>query len=55
MIANTILSVGAAMLAVGANAQSAPGFPVPVTQNLQVFWGFNTVSPPGELIPRPGE
>ncbi|ORY12032.1 phosphatidylethanolamine-binding protein, partial [Clohesyomyces aquaticus] len=35
-------------------AQTAPGFPLQgVSQTLNVSYGSNVVSPPGELIPRP--
>lgn len=43
----------AAALGIAA-AQTAPGFPLPATQSLVVRFGNNTVSPAGELIPRPG-
>ncbi|KZM25101.1 uncharacterized protein EKO05_0009838 [Ascochyta rabiei] len=51
MFGKTILTVAAAMGA--AIAQTGPGFPVPATQALTVSFGNNTVSPAGELIPRP--
>lgn len=50
MPAKTTLSFGA-LIALAA-AQSAPGFPVSASQQLTVTYGNNTVSPPGELIPR---
>jgi hypothetical protein len=52
MFGKTILSFGAAVTI--ATAQTAPGFPVPASQSLTVRFGNNTVSPAGELIPRPG-
>ncbi|KAF2129846.1 PEBP-like protein [Dothidotthia symphoricarpi CBS 119687] len=52
MLGKTLLSVGA-LLAVG-SADVAPGFPIPASAQLSVSYGNNTVSPPGELIPRPG-
>jgi len=52
MSAKTTLSFGA-LIALAA-AQSAPGFPVSASQQLTVAYGNNTVSPPGELIPRGG-
>lgn len=52
MFVQTVLSFGALLsLTV---AQSAPGFPVSAPQQLTVTFGNNTVSPPGELIPRGG-
>lgn len=52
MFGKTILTIAAA---VGiATAQTAPGFPVPASQSLVVRYGNNTVSPAGEMIPRPG-
>ncbi|KAF2024679.1 PEBP-like protein [Setomelanomma holmii] len=50
MFGKTQLSLGA-LLALAA-AQSAPGFPIQASQQLTVAFGNNTVSPPGELIPR---
>jgi len=51
MLANTIASF--ATVVALATAQVAPGFPVSASQSLTlVFAGNNTVSPPGELIPR---
>jgi hypothetical protein len=52
MPAKTTLSFGALIALAG--AQSAPGFPVSASQQLTVKYGNNTVSPPGELIPRGG-
>jgi hypothetical protein len=53
MFGKTFLSIGA--LLAGAAAQSAPGFPVSASQQLTIVYaGNNTVSPPGELIPRGG-
>lgn len=52
MFAKSILTVAAAVGA--ATAQTGPGFPVPASQSLVVSFGNNTVSPAGELIPRPG-
>ncbi|KAF9700847.1 hypothetical protein EKO04_000470 [Ascochyta lentis] len=51
MFGKFILTVAAAMGV--ASAQTGPGFPVPATQALTVRFGNNTVSPAGELIPRP--
>ncbi|KAH8644160.1 PEBP-like protein [Alternaria alternata] len=53
MFTKTILSA-TALLAGVATAATAPGFPIQVSQNLTVMYGNNTVSPGGELIPRPG-
>jgi hypothetical protein len=53
MFGTTILSVGALLLA-SATAETAPGFPIRISENLTVTYGNNTVSPGGELIPRPG-
>ncbi|KAF1837950.1 hypothetical protein BDW02DRAFT_565456 [Decorospora gaudefroyi] len=53
MFGKTMLSVGALLLA-RATAETAPGFPIDVSQNLTITYGNNTVSPGGELIPRPG-
>ncbi|KAH4058790.1 hypothetical protein HBH50_231350 [Parastagonospora nodorum] len=50
MPTKTTLSFGALIALAG--AQSAPGFPVSASQQLTVKYGNNTVSPPGELIPR---
>ncbi|CAO2656446.1 Nn.00g052490.m01.CDS01 [Neocucurbitaria sp. VM-36] len=50
MFGKTILSFGA-LLAV-AIAETAPGFPIQASQQLSVAYGNNTVSPPGERIPR---
>ncbi|KAH7095196.1 phosphatidylethanolamine-binding protein [Paraphoma chrysanthemicola] len=50
MIGKTILSLGG--LVAFASAQSAPGFPIEASRQLTVAFGNNTVSPPGELIPR---
>jgi hypothetical protein len=52
MFGKTKLSLGA--LVALASAQSAPGFPISASQQLTVAFGNNTVSPPGELIPRGG-
>jgi len=52
MFAKSILTAAAFVGA--ATAQTGPGFPVPVSQPLVVSFGNNTVSPAGELIPRPG-
>lgn len=52
MFAKSILTA-AAVVGV-ATAQTGPGFPVPASQPLVVSFGNNTVSPAGELIPRPG-
>jgi hypothetical protein len=52
MCGKTALSLGA-IVALAA-AQAAPGFPVSASQQLTVAYGNNTVSPPGELIPRGG-
>jgi hypothetical protein len=52
MFGKTVLSIGAVTAL--AAAQSAPGFPVSASQSLTVTYGNNTVSPPGELIPRGG-
>ena len=52
MFAKTILTAAAALGV--ATAQTGPGFPIPATQALTVSFGNNTVSPAGELIPRPG-
>ncbi|KAF2827507.1 PEBP-like protein [Ophiobolus disseminans] len=51
MFGKTTFGVGA--LIACAAAQSAPGFPISAAQSLTVVYGNNTVSPPGELIPRP--
>ncbi|KAH7401336.1 phosphatidylethanolamine-binding protein [Pyrenochaeta sp. MPI-SDFR-AT-0127] len=51
MLGNTILSFGA-LLAATATAQTAPGFPIQASAQLSVAYGNNTVSPPGERIPR---
>ncbi|KAF1923600.1 PEBP-like protein [Didymella exigua CBS 183.55] len=51
MFTKSILTVAAAIGA--ATAQTGPGFPVPASQPLIVSFGNNTVSPAGELIPRP--
>ncbi|KAI8939613.1 hypothetical protein NX059_003374 [Plenodomus lindquistii] len=48
----TVLGVGA-LMAARAAAQTDPGFPIQVSQQLGVAYGSNTVSPPGERIPRP--
>jgi hypothetical protein len=53
MFTKTILGA-TALLARVAMAETAPGFPIQVSQNLTVTYGNNTVSPGGELIPRPG-
>ncbi|RYN84125.1 hypothetical protein AA0117_g950 [Alternaria alternata] len=52
MFTKTILSA-TALLAGVATAATAPGVPIQVSQNLTVMYGNNTVSPGGELIPRP--
>lgn len=51
MFSKTILSFGA-LLAATASAQTAPGFPIQASAQLGVAYGNNTVSPPGERIPR---
>ncbi|KAJ4405113.1 hypothetical protein N0V91_005475 [Didymella pomorum] len=51
MFAKSILTAAAVVGA--ATAQTGPGFPVPASQPLVVSFGNNTVSPAGELIPRP--
>ncbi|KAL6703483.1 hypothetical protein ACN47E_009657 [Coniothyrium glycines] len=43
----------AAALFASATADVAPGFPIPAAGQLTVIYGNNTVSPPGERIPRP--
>jgi hypothetical protein len=53
MFAKAILSATALFAGV-VTAATAPGFPIQVSQNLTVTYGNNTVSPDGELIPRPG-
>ncbi|OAK95278.1 PEBP-like protein [Phaeosphaeriaceae sp. SRC1lsM3a] len=50
MLAKQFLSLSAVLSLVG--AQTAPGFPVSASSSLTVAYGNNTVSPPGELIPR---
>lgn len=52
MFGKTILTIAAALGV--ATAQTGPGFPLPASQGLVVDFGNNTVSPAGELIPRPG-
>lgn len=52
MLGKNILAVAAALGV--ATAQTGPGFPLPATYGLVVDFGNNTVSPAGELIPRPG-
>lgn len=52
MFNKTTLTLAAVLGA--ATAQTGPGFPVPASQSLTVSFGNNTVSPAGELIPRPG-
>jgi hypothetical protein len=53
MFGKTLLSFGT--LLVFAAAQAAPGFPVSASSQLTITYGNNnTVSPPGELIPRGG-
>lgn len=52
MFAKSILTAAAVVGA--ATAQTGPGFPVPASQPLVVSFENNTVSPAGELIPRPG-
>jgi len=53
MFGKSILGVGALVsFASTTIAQSAPGFPVSASTPLTVVYGNNTVSPPGELIPR---
>lgn len=52
MFAKTITSISA-LLAL-TSAQSAPGFPIQASQPLAIAYGNNTVSPPGEMIPRGG-
>lgn len=42
------------VLLAAASADVAPGFPIPAPARLDVSYGGNAVSPPGELIPRPG-
>ncbi|OSS46359.1 hypothetical protein B5807_08395 [Epicoccum nigrum] len=51
MFTKTILTAAAALGV--ATAQTGPGFPIPATQALTVSFGNNTISPAGELIPRP--
>ncbi|KAJ8112200.1 hypothetical protein OPT61_g5383 [Boeremia exigua] len=51
MFGTTFLAIAAALSV--ASAQTGPGFPVPASQSLVVSFGNNTVSPAGELIPRP--
>jgi hypothetical protein len=53
MFGKIILTVAVALSAV--SAQTGPGFPVPASQSLIVRFGNNTISPAGELIPRPGK
>ncbi|OAL46238.1 hypothetical protein IQ07DRAFT_590991 [Pyrenochaeta sp. DS3sAY3a] len=52
MLGKIVLGVSALLAVV--NAETAPGFPIQVAQRLEVAYGNNTVSPPGERIPRPG-
>ncbi|KAF1920409.1 phosphatidylethanolamine-binding protein [Ampelomyces quisqualis] len=53
MFGKSFVSVGALVsLVTTTSAQSAPGFPVSASTPLTVVYGNNTVSPPGELIPR---
>jgi len=55
MFSKTLVSAGAAALLAGiATAETGPGFPIATSQNLTVIYGNNTISPGGELIPRPG-
>ncbi|KAH6637447.1 phosphatidylethanolamine-binding protein [Boeremia exigua] len=51
MFGTTILTIAAALGL--ASAQTGPGFPVPARTSLIVSFGNNTISPAGELIPRP--
>ncbi|KAH7394089.1 phosphatidylethanolamine-binding protein [Phaeosphaeria sp. MPI-PUGE-AT-0046c] len=50
MVAKQLLSLSALLWSAG--AQTAPGFPVSASSSLAMAFGNNTVSPPGELIPR---
>lgn len=50
MLAKHLLSLNALLCLVG--AQTAPGFPISSSSSLTLTYGNNTVSPPGELIPR---
>lgn len=56
MVISVSLSFGVLLAALqGVYAQTAPGFSVSSSsQSLNVTFGTNNVSPPGELIPRPG-
>ncbi|KAF1844066.1 PEBP-like protein [Cucurbitaria berberidis CBS 394.84] len=50
MFGRSILSFGALLAAVV--AQTAPGFPIKASEELSVNYGTNTISPPGERVPR---
>ena len=55
MFNKKIVTAGAAALFAGvATAEVAPGFPIRGGANLTVIYGNDTVSPAGELLPRPG-
>ncbi|RMZ70500.1 phosphatidylethanolamine-binding pebp [Pyrenophora seminiperda CCB06] len=54
MFSKTLVSAAmAALLAGVARAETGPGFPIATSQNLTVIYGNNTISPGGELVPRP--
>lgn len=54
MFNKKIVTAGAAALFAGiATAEVAPGFPIRGGANLTVIYGNDTVSPAGELLPRP--
>ncbi|KAF2849364.1 PEBP-like protein, partial [Plenodomus tracheiphilus IPT5] len=52
MVGKSVFGVGA-LMAASVTAQTAPDFPIQVSQQLGVAYGNNTVSPPGEKFPRP--
>lgn len=55
MVILKFLNAGACLAVLeGVLAQTTPGFPVSASGTLDVTYGTNVVSPPGELIPRPG-
>lgn len=50
MLAKQLLGLSAVFAF--ASGQAAPGFPILASSTLNIAYGNNTVSPPGELIPR---